>query len=321
MKNKKQHFVPKSYLKAWCDPDTPARHEPYVWVFNRDSRVGESRAPINIFWEADFYTQPGQDGERDLILEEALNRIETQFIEVRSKLEMRLPLSVKDHFWLSAFCAAMHGRTRAQREHRRKYWEETLETMKGLSEWAKTAPPDKLQSLSFSGPSSSKGRTLSQEDVERIVEYPAQTALPHFILIETPILCQMSLGILYTDDDLGFITSDHPCVWFDPEHRFPGLASETIEVTLPVSPKSLLFFNRLNVSGYIPVPPIFVREANRRMLYFGCEREYIVRRNQVRPYWFVADPFSPMTVDDLPVSRSVQRTSNAAADLHPVWAL
>lgn len=300
MKNKKQHFVPKSYLKAWCDPDTPAGHEPYIWVFKRDSRVGESRAPVNIFWEADFYTQPGQDGERDLSLEDILNRIETQFVRVRLKVDKRLPLSVEDHFWLCAFCAAMHGRTRAQREHRRKQWGEVLETMNKLSELAKTVPPDKLQSLSFGGPPSSKDKdlTLSQEDVQRIVEYPAQTALPNFILLETPLLCKMmSLAILSTEDDLGFITSDHPCVWFDPEHRFPGLASKTIEVTLPVSPKSLLFFNRLNVSGYIPVPLIFVQDANRRMLAFGCEREYIVRRNQVRSYWFVADPFSPGATD------------------------
>ena len=40
MKNKKQHFVPRTYLKAWCDPNVPAKHEPYVWIFQRDSREG-----------------------------------------------------------------------------------------------------------------------------------------------------------------------------------------------------------------------------------------------------------------------------------------
>lgn len=290
-KNKKQHFVPRSYLKAWCDPDAPAGHEPYVWVFERDSQVGRKRAPGNIFYETDFYTQPGPGGERDLSLEEMLHRIETKFDKVRRKSDRRLHLTVKDRFWLCAFCAAMHGRTRVQREHRRKQWGEVLESMNKLAEWAKTASPEDLKKHS-EPPSRQGSQSWSQEDVQRIVDYPVQTGLPQHIQIETPILCRMSLAILCTNDDLGFITSDHPCLWFDPDHPYSGLGSKTIEVTLPLSPRRLLFLNWQGVSGYIPAPLFLVQDAN-RMLRFECEREYIVRRNEVRSYWFVADPIAP----------------------------
>ena len=170
--------------------------------------------------------------------------------------------------------------------------------MNKLAEWAKTASPEKLRS--FSGPTSSDNETqsLSQDDVQRIVDYPTQTSLLDFIQIETPILCRMSMAILCTDDDLGFITSDHPCLWLDPDRPFPGLVSKTIEVTLPLSPRHLLFLNWQNVSGYIPVLPMFVDEAN-RMRRFDCEREYIVRKNEVNPYWFVADPLA-LGISDLP---------------------
>ena len=36
MEHKKQHWVPESYLTAWCDPGTPADQEPYVWRFSKD---------------------------------------------------------------------------------------------------------------------------------------------------------------------------------------------------------------------------------------------------------------------------------------------
>lgn len=287
MKHKKQHFVPASYLSAWCDPDAPTGHEPYVWVFERDSRQGRPRAPANIFFEANFYTKIGQQGERDLSLENALNRLETDFAKIRrEKLDKRLPLSRREGFLLCAFCAAMHGRTRAQRENTREQWRDILEAMNGLTEWAKGASPDELKNLSRFPSSGDEGESLSQEDVQQIVNYPAQTTLPLFIQIETPILCQMSLAVLYTEDDLGFITSDHPCLWFDPRNRFPGLASRSIEVSLPLSPRQILLLNWKNLSGYIPVSINSVDKAN-SMLRNACEREYIVRRNEVRPAWFI----------------------------------
>ncbi|MBO2970436.1 DUF4238 domain-containing protein, partial [Burkholderia pseudomallei] len=52
--HKKQHYVPASYLKAWCDPDCPATHEPYVWVFERDGTSRHRRAPHKLFTETDM---------------------------------------------------------------------------------------------------------------------------------------------------------------------------------------------------------------------------------------------------------------------------
>ena len=53
----------------------------------------------------------------------------------------------------------------------------------------------------------------------------------------------MNLTVFCTNDDLGFIASDRPCVWFDPEafkkllpFNQPALGSRTIEVTMPLSP-------------------------------------------------------------------------------------
>ena len=55
------------------------------------------------------------------------------------------------------------------------------------------------------------------------------------------MLFRMSLAILETDDRLGFITSDTPCILFDPDVykrppglRSPNLGNRRIEISCPV---------------------------------------------------------------------------------------
>ena len=83
--HKSQHWVPRSYLQAWVDPDTPAGHEPYVNVISRDGGEVRRRAPSNIFTETDLYTIQLPDGRRDLRLEHGLSQLETDFFEMRRK--------------------------------------------------------------------------------------------------------------------------------------------------------------------------------------------------------------------------------------------
>ena len=84
-------------------------------------------------------------------------------------------------------------------------------------EWAKTATPE--ERIQTSGISSvfSKEKGLSYEDVRALHEKPMQNMLPSFINVESHLLCKLDFAVLYTEDEIGFITSDSPCVWFDPE--------------------------------------------------------------------------------------------------------
>ena len=45
---KRQHVIPRCYLKQFVDPKTPPGQEPYVWIFDRESKRGKKRAPQNI---------------------------------------------------------------------------------------------------------------------------------------------------------------------------------------------------------------------------------------------------------------------------------
>ncbi len=296
--HKEQHFVPAGYLRAWCDPTCPAGQEPFVWVFERDSRLGHRKAPRNIFSERDFYTETDAGGDRDLSLEHFFNRLETRFCDLRRRcLEPRHPIGSSEHVLLCLFCAAMNARTRAMREHIRSQWEPILEYGVQLEEWTKTASESELESrrrLPTAGAHNSHSMTL--DDIRHIVERPAQTAVRNNIGIEAPSYAAMDMAILCTDDPVGFITSDAPCTWFDPQfRRLPpawrslDCESPTIEVTLPLSPTRLLFFNHRGVRGYKQASEGSVREAN-RLTRSLADRAYVVRHNTTLDHWFKGGP-------------------------------
>jgi hypothetical protein len=72
----------------------------------------------------------------------------------------------------------------------------------------------------------------------------------------TPLRCKLDMAFFETDDEIGFITSDHPCVWTDPQgykrpplYREPALMYKTIELTMPISPRHCVLLNRSSLSG------------------------------------------------------------------------
>lgn len=292
-KHKKQHFVPASYLKAWCDPDAPTTHAPYVWRFDKDGSNARSKAPENIFHETDMYTIHRANGERDLVLEHGLHQLETKFTKIRNKIvKQGTPLDTAEHIALCAFAAAAQARTPSMREHHREQWRRPLLMMEEMIEWMKTATVAEKQRLASVPSLSSSSKRISYEEVQQLYDNPIQTMLFPMIQATTPLLCKLDMSILMTNDDTGFITSDHPCVWFDSEaykrhpfYRSPAIMYKTIEITLPLSPTHCLFLNRQGTSGYVDVNLQVVNELNRRTR-FEAEEYFIVRRNTIRDYWF-----------------------------------
>jgi hypothetical protein len=65
---RRQHFVPACYLKAWLDPSAPktSKNTPYVWLFDRKGENSKAKSPEKIFRESDMYTLTAPDGDHDL---------------------------------------------------------------------------------------------------------------------------------------------------------------------------------------------------------------------------------------------------------------
>lgn len=106
----------------------------------------------------------------------------------------------------------------------------------------------------------------------------------------------MNLTVLETDDSLGFITSDAPCVWVDPEmHTWPphmqnpGLAKESVEISLPISPNQLLLLTWRTPPGYASLSARGLDEVNRRTRWHAREH-FVVRESRTRVEWFQSGP-------------------------------
>ncbi len=298
MKHKKQHWVPQCYLKAWCDPDARESHDPYVWCFSKDGAVVKRRAPKNLFFENELYTIHLVDGERDLSVEHGLAGLEDAFVSVRDgRLSGRASLSPQDDLLLRAFAGAMKSRTRGHLEHMQRQFKSALDMGESIREqMTAMSPSERLKMAPSVGPVEPRpGMTL--DEVRELAEGSVGPLVVAEVQAQLPILSQMSLAVLCTAEPVGFITSDMPCVWFDPEaYKRPwplggvGLGWRTVEITMPVSPRQLMLLNWQSVEGYLDITPEQVDDFNRRTR-FWCDACFIACKTEKRDIWF--DPGAP----------------------------
>jgi hypothetical protein len=292
MRHKKQHWIPESYLKAWCDPDAPKNHEPYVWMIAKDGSASKNKAPQNIFCESEMYTIHGSGGERNLTLEHGLSGLEGFFARLRrEKLTNRMDLLPDEKFQLLLFVAAMKSRTVAQRDHMQNQWGEALKMMDSLAEQMTKEGAERFIATQHS---SGSGESLSHEQVRNLAEKPMQNSLFPMIISQTELLAQMHLSIIGTNSSSTFITSDSPCVWVNPEiHKLPpfyrhiGLGQKKTEVTLPVSPEQIILISwDEQKDGYLELNnKRAVEEYNRRTGCL-CDKYCISNRNIRKDIWF-----------------------------------
>jgi len=291
---KAQHTVPESYLLAWGDPASKNPRDPYVWSFPKNRIKGAPKPPAVIFKQSNFYTIQMPDGSRDLRLEHGLATLEERFCAIRDKkLAEGIALDPEERAWLCAFVAAMKCRTPGLMEHHSKQWQAIVDYMHELKAWAASATPEqRAAAASISVSTSKDGASGTLEDAERLAANPVEHLLGPMIATQLPILAGMRLAIIRTADSVGFITSDDPCTWFDPDgyklpefYRSPGLAYETIEVAMPVSPSQLALLSWRGPEGFVDVPIGAVNELNRRTRAHA--HEYFVANSSVsNPVWF-----------------------------------
>jgi Protein of unknown function (DUF4238) len=271
--HKKQHTIPKSYLAAWLEPNTPHGQDPAIFRISKDSKEVRRRSPANSFTETDRYTVRLQDGTRDLTVEHFLGGIENDFQGVLDTIRLRQPLTAPERALICAFTGAMLGRSKQQGDWLLKQELEHLEQIKDLERTHNIEP------------------VASQAKEESIKNYHAQLVV-NAIQIFTPVLFMMNLTICTTDDPLGFITSDAPAVMDNPKiqgmvfYGQPGLAQKDVEITLPLTPEHLaLFTHKRGDALYVPLPIFLADEAN-RTTYFFCQSEFISHTGQMKDAWF-----------------------------------
>ncbi|MBN1969693.1 MAG: DUF4238 domain-containing protein [Candidatus Delongbacteria bacterium] len=290
---KKQHFVPQSYLKAWCDTACPKYYKPYVWRFTKDGTHVQQKAPKNIFYENDMYTIKNA-GERNLILEHGLQTIEDLFCRVNtSTLSKANEIDEDSKFIICLFISALHARTKARRNFIQQQYQRAIDLADKFMEAYKNASPHQRKAMEHSSIAiNTDNHSMSYEEVKELAQDPLKHTLFTEIEAATPMLNKLDMAILQTENKRGFITSDNPCIWHDPEaykrplqFQSPALMYESIEIILPVSPSQLVLLNRQGINGYIPIfYPVY--EVYNRILRYRCDEYFIVNCNQADKYWF-----------------------------------
>lgn len=295
--HKKQHYVPACYLKGWRDPKSPQNHEPYVWVFDKDGTNPKRRAPSNLFNETDLYTIQKIDGTRDLRIENGLSELEYQFTRIRnSKFNFKRELTGIERVYLCAFVAAAQFRTPSSRDHHTRQWASIADKGDRLLASLKTASPEQIKQYSRVGSSADKTKSMTHEQVKQLASTPLQLMMPGVLKTVTPILIKMNMAVLCTDDPVGFITSDSPCIWFNPEsyklppiYRAVGLGSKSIEVTMPISPSQCLIFSWGDFKDYINIDSNILLELNNRHIALSSN-QFISNSEAINKSWFERRP-------------------------------
>ena len=298
--HKKQHFVPQCYTKAWIDPTIPVgpKIAPFVWVFDQDGTNTRRKSPANLFTETDIYTMTKADGQRDLYLEHGFCDLEDRFTRIRNlRFAKNQWPTAEEMVFLLAFVATFQARTQANRDHQRQQWGNIRQRMEEMQKSYEEASPAKKVAFERMGSiapiESDRCSGMTIQDVKVMEEFSIQTMMGTIVKTVLPIFQRMSCAVLQTDDPIGFVTSDHPCTWFDSEsyklqpfYRGPGLYSSTIEITLPISPRQcLVLSHRSNLNGYFDIPQHVVDELNYRHVSH-CKDSFISHSKQTRQIWF-----------------------------------
>ncbi|MEO7142261.1 MAG: DUF4238 domain-containing protein [Bryobacteraceae bacterium] len=275
LEKKRQHIIPKSYQKPWCDPTTPSNQTPYIWMISRDGSEKRRKAPEKAFRENDAYTIRLASGDRELVVEDTLAQIESKFAHlIQHKIRKQYALDAQDRANLCVFAAAMYSRVDPQSRSHVNFLQELHDKVQTMEEAHNCEARTSLETAAMLENARPKWVATSLE-------------------ILAPLYYKMSLAIFVAPSTDHFITSDSPTAWYNPDAykwppfgRSPGLAQQKVEVTLPLTSNHVLYLSHdEKISGYRQCTSKIVQEFNRRTR-FHCDQWFVSWKGEVRDSWF-----------------------------------
>lgn len=208
---KRHHFVPKAYLKAFCDA------KGRLLVYRKES----PSTPLHVTPDATqfrryYYSQPTPDGGQDNnTLEAFFSDVETDWPETVTRLGQRE--DVNDRLeTIFTFMALQRARVPAMRD--------AAEAM-----MARTAK-DTMQVMLKSGSLPPPPPGLKLEDVQVAID-PHQSihAMAEILKGIGELFSMVGMAAVHNATGRPFLTSDNPVIWFDPRLPFEEQRPYTID--------------------------------------------------------------------------------------------
>lgn len=267
MTKKRHHYVPKAYLKFFCDGNGRVR------VYRKDDpdRVVHG-SPDQTAFHRYYYSQPRADGDRDHeSLENFFSDIEGQWPEIVGRLSRRENVNEQLEVIFN-FVALQRVRVPASRDVAEALLAETVVSTLRALDAAGQLPPEP------------EGHDDILDHVEVTID-PHQSihAMVEMLKGTAAVFDRIGIGALHNATGVPFLTSDNPVVWFDPsvpdELMRPYALATTGPVVLlfPVTPHLLIYghstmrdqFGRQGLRYFDEVDSGNVEHINRQICRFA----------------------------------------------------
>ncbi len=280
MKKKRHHYIPKSYLKFFCD------NSGRVLVYRKDDPSKAIPLSLdNVGFHKYYYSQPRPDGGNDHnALEDLFSSIEDKWPGIVDRLHRRENVndSLEEIF---KFMILQRARVPASRDATERIDAEcTLTRTRRLDAAGKLPPkPEGFEDI------------LSR--IEVLIN-PHQSIHGMVPVVESTgqVFDRIGFGALHNKTDIPFLTSDNPVIWFDPSVKDADLRPYVLRpdgpivLLFPVSPSLVIY-------GDLPMRAQFTAEGfevadlsdiglveaiNRQVCRFGYEAIFAQKAGQER---------------------------------------
>jgi hypothetical protein len=273
-----QHYITRGYLSGFCDPETPERQMPWIWIGHLQEGRVTRRAPKNVATRPNYYSVE-RDGRAEHAAEQLLSTIESNGVPILRKIRSgQFALSDEERAHLALFMGFMVTRTPGFRGFMEraagKHAESVMRVMAQHPEYFRRTARAAAEAA---------GHSVTDEQIERArlsglaperhyivrgtVEFSLAQALK---LAETPgrEMLAMRWHFAVTPAHEPFITSDAPVTWRHPS-GVAGLRRRRTEMSFPISPQICLNGTHTEPEGVQDATPERVRDLNRERVRFA----------------------------------------------------
>ena len=279
MKKKRHHYIPKAYLKSFCDD------EGKVFVYRKDApKKPFHQKPDNTGFHKYYYSQPlPEGGMNHEALENFFSEIETPWPPIVERLQTREKIDNGMMDEICQFICLQFARVPANRDFAERIQAEMLKSMMRQMDARGEFPP----------PPKGFEDILAHVEVS-IDPHQSIRAMPDMLGAVREILDQVGLDVIHNETDIPFLTSDNPVIWFDPSVPEEEMQPYNIQpggpiiLFFPVSPNLMILgasswrdkFTRSGIEHLECGNREFVNELNRCICRFAYETVFARERGQ-----------------------------------------
>jgi len=218
MNKKRHHYVPKAYLRSFCDEKGKIR----VYLKDNPAKIIH-QSPDNTAFHKYYYSQPlPESGKDHNSLEDLFSQYEAKWRSIIKQLRQREDIneSLEDIF---AFMTLQRVRVPACRDV----------TEKMLAEMVKTV----AKRLDASGELPPKPKGFEDINHIKVSIDPHQSILAMGNIIKRlgqQVFGKIGIGAIFNMTEIPFLTSDNPVIWFDPSIPEGKMKPYVLQVEGPI---------------------------------------------------------------------------------------